>query len=77
MWALKRRFIGLAVAVMFAALAVAMAGGAASADYPPEVRWMPEVEDEVVVLFEQGDVRFPYVIGGLWNAKDTPPDGDE
>jgi len=25
------------------------------------------------VVFERGDVRFPYVIGCLWNGKDSPP----
>ncbi|XHX78792.1 MAG: phage baseplate assembly protein V [Stenomitos frigidus ULC029] len=35
--------------------------------------FLPEVDDEVLVLFEQGDVRFPYVIGALWNGKDIPP----
>jgi len=33
----------------------------------------PEVGDECLLLFEHGDVRFPYVIGGGWNATDTPP----
>lgn len=35
--------------------------------------FLPEVEDEVLVVFEHGDVRFPYVIGALWNGEDTPP----
>ena len=35
--------------------------------------FLPEVDDEVLVAFEQGDVRFPYVIGALWNGKDAPP----
>jgi uncharacterized protein involved in type VI secretion and phage assembly len=35
--------------------------------------FLPEVEDEVLVAFEQGDLRFPYVIGALWNGKDMPP----
>lgn len=35
--------------------------------------FLPEVDDEVLVLFEHGDVRFPYVIGALWNGKDAPP----
>lgn len=34
----------------------------------------PEIDDEVLVLFEHGDMRFPYVIGGVWNAVDTPPE---
>ena len=40
--------------------------------------FLPEVEDEVLVAFEQGDVRFPYVVGSLWNGKDAPPaDNDD
>lgn len=35
--------------------------------------FLPEVEDEVLVAFEQGDMRFPYILGALWNGKDTPP----
>jgi len=35
--------------------------------------FLPEVGDEVLVVFEHGDVRFPYVIGALWNGKDKPP----
>jgi uncharacterized protein involved in type VI secretion and phage assembly len=33
----------------------------------------PEVGDEVLVLFEQGDLRFPYILGGLWNGSDAMP----
>ncbi|HEU4323607.1 MAG TPA: VgrG-related protein [Roseiflexaceae bacterium] len=36
---------------------------------------LPEVDDEVLVAFEQGDMSRPYIIGGLWNGKDTPPAG--
>ncbi len=35
--------------------------------------WVPEINDEVLVGFEMGDVHFPYVLGGLWNGKDAPP----
>jgi uncharacterized protein involved in type VI secretion and phage assembly len=34
---------------------------------------LPEVDDEVLVAFEHGDIRRPYVLGALWNSKDTPP----
>lgn len=35
--------------------------------------FMPEIEDEVLVAFEHGDARFPYVVGFLWNGEDDPP----
>jgi uncharacterized protein involved in type VI secretion and phage assembly len=38
--------------------------------------FLPDVDDEVLVAFDHGDVRFPYVIGALWNGKDTPPYGN-
>ncbi|MGH2717153.1 MAG: VgrG-related protein, partial [Actinomycetota bacterium] len=36
----------------------------------------PEVGDEVLAAFEQGDLRRPYVIGGLYNGQDNPYAGD-
>lgn len=36
--------------------------------------WLPEVEDEVLVGFEHGDIHRPYVIGGVWNGQDQPPE---
>ena len=35
--------------------------------------FIPEVDDEVLVAFERGDLRFPYVLGSLWNGVDKPP----
>ncbi len=36
--------------------------------------FIPEVDDEVLVLFEHGDVNRPLVVGSLWNGKDKAPD---
>jgi uncharacterized protein involved in type VI secretion and phage assembly len=38
--------------------------------------FLPEVGDEVLVAFEQGDIARPYVLGGLWNGKDKPPEAN-
>lgn len=35
--------------------------------------FLPEVGDEVLVAFERGDLRFPYVIGALWNGQERAP----
>ncbi len=35
--------------------------------------FLPEIDDEVLVAFEHGDMRFPYVLGALWNGKEKPP----
>ncbi len=35
--------------------------------------FVPEVNDEVLVAFEHGDINAPYIIGTLWNGQDTPP----
>ncbi|SNQ61971.1 phage baseplate assembly protein V [Candidatus Methanoperedens nitratireducens] len=37
------------------------------------IYFLPEVDDEVLVAFEFGDINMPYVIGSLWNGKDKPP----
>ncbi|MGH3612867.1 MAG: phage baseplate assembly protein V [Pseudonocardia sp.] len=36
--------------------------------------FLPEVDDEVLVAFEQGDPACPYVLGALWNGRDAPPE---
>ena len=38
---------------------------------------LPEIEDEVLVGFEHGDIHRPYVIGNVWNGEDAPPDAVE
>jgi uncharacterized protein involved in type VI secretion and phage assembly len=35
--------------------------------------FLPEVGDEVLVAFHEGEVRRPYVIGALWNNVEKPP----
>ncbi len=37
------------------------------------IEFLPEINDEVLVGFEMGDVHHPYVLGGLWNGQDAPP----
>jgi uncharacterized protein involved in type VI secretion and phage assembly len=41
------------------------------------IYFLPEVDDEVLVAFEHGDVRFPYVVGALWNGKEAPPETND
>jgi phage baseplate assembly protein V len=52
----------------WARVATAMAGNGRGAYF------LPEVDDEVLVAFEHGRVDHPYVLGGLWNGKDSPPE---
>lgn len=35
---------------------------------------IPDVGDEVLVSFVNGDPRYPIVLGGLWNGTDTAPE---
>jgi uncharacterized protein involved in type VI secretion and phage assembly len=39
--------------------------------------FIPQVDDEVLVGFQHGDVHFPYIIGGLYNGVDKPPKIDD
>lgn len=52
----------------WARLATPMAGGGRG------MVFIPEVNDEVIAAFEQGDMNRPYVLGSLWNGEDTPPE---
>lgn len=38
------------------------------------IEFLPEVNDEVLVGFELGDIQYPYVLGGLWNGQDALPE---
>ena len=36
--------------------------------------FVPDANDEVLIAFEAGDPRRPYVVGALWNGTDAPPE---
>jgi uncharacterized protein involved in type VI secretion and phage assembly len=63
----KLPWLGDAVESAWARVATFMAGKARGAVF------LPEVDDEVLVAFEHGDVRFPFVLAALHNGKDTAP----
>ena len=48
----------------WARIAAPMAGGERG------VFFQPEIGDEALVAFEQGEVRSPYILGFLWNGDD-------
>jgi uncharacterized protein involved in type VI secretion and phage assembly len=37
------------------------------------IYFLPEVDDEVLVAFEHGDIRSPVIVGSMWNGVDNPP----
>jgi uncharacterized protein involved in type VI secretion and phage assembly len=51
-------------------IATTMSGGNAGSFF------MPNVQDEVLIAFDHGDTRFPYVVGFMWNGQDLPPGAD-
>ena len=53
--------------------AVGARGGARSPATNRGAFFMPDVGDEVLVVFTNGDPRYPLVIGGLWNGAATAP----
>lgn len=34
---------------------------------------IPDIDDEVLVVFQNGDPSYPLVVGGLWNGSSTAP----
>jgi uncharacterized protein involved in type VI secretion and phage assembly len=38
--------------------------------------FLPEVDDEVLIAFEHGQVDHPFVVGCLWNGKDGAPESN-
>jgi len=38
--------------------------------------FMPEKDDEVLLGFDKGNTRTPYVVGFMWNGVDAPPSQD-
>ena len=53
---------------IWARLTVLMAGNSRGTWF------IPDVGDEVLVMFEGGDPRRPYIVGALWNGQDAPPE---
>src|SRR5689334_18751608 len=51
----------------WARLACQMAGSGAGTYF------VPQIGEEVLVSFNHGDVREPFVLGSLWNTQDRPP----
>jgi uncharacterized protein involved in type VI secretion and phage assembly len=59
---------GDADATLWARVSVPFAGGGRGAFL------LPDVGDEVAVVFVNGDPRQPLVVGGLWNGANRPPE---
>jgi uncharacterized protein involved in type VI secretion and phage assembly len=51
----------------WARIAAPMAGGGRGAWF------MPEIDDEVLVAFEMGQIDHPFILGFLWSETDKPP----
>jgi uncharacterized protein involved in type VI secretion and phage assembly len=55
----------------WARIANQMAGSGTGKDFRGAY-WLPEPDDEVLVMFEHGDIRRPIITGSLWNGYDKP-----
>jgi uncharacterized protein involved in type VI secretion and phage assembly len=63
-------FLGENSETYYAPIATFMAGKERGA-------WIiPEVDDDVVIGFEQGNVEQPIILGFIWNGQNMPPSGD-
>jgi phage protein D len=49
-----------------------MAGGSLSESWGGY--FLPDIDDEVYVAFEHGDINRPVVVGSVWNGKARPPE---
>lgn len=54
----------------WARIATPMAGGERGAYF------LPEVGDEVLIAFENGNIDYPYVLGSLWSGSMKPPESN-
>ncbi len=63
----KYPVLGDAIESDWVRLVSPMAGGTRG------ILFMPEVNDEVLVAFENGDISRPFVLGAVWNGTDKPP----
>jgi uncharacterized protein involved in type VI secretion and phage assembly len=55
----------------WARIATVMAGNAIGSYF------LPQVGDEVLVAFENGNIDYPYIIGSLWSSQIPPPEGND
>lgn len=58
----------------WARIAASMAGGDKTTSTSWGTYFLPDIGDEVLVAFEQGDINKPVVIGSLWNGLARPPE---
>jgi len=56
----------------WARIATLMAGGGLADSWG--TYFLPDIGDEVLVVFEQGNINQPIVIGSLWNGLSRPPE---
>jgi phage protein D len=61
----------------WARVASFMAGGGDEVSGSWGNSFLPDIGDEVLVAFEQGDVHQPVIVGSLWNGKAPPPETNE